>query len=97
MSDSSSCRSPRALLVELHADRHLAVADVELGEVGADVADGGDAHGLGDGLGGDAELGGDVGDRHHAQLGPVELGRRHDVGEQRNALGLAGQLGGDVR
>ncbi len=44
------------LFVELHADRHLAVADVELGEVGADVADGGDAHGFGDGLGRDAEL-----------------------------------------
>ncbi len=86
----------RALL-ELHADRHLPVADVELGEVGADVADGGDAHGFRDRLGGDAELGGDVGDRHHAQLRPVELGRRDHVGEQRDALGLAGQLGGRVR
>ena len=63
-------------LVELHADRDLPVADVELGEVGADVADGGDAHRLGDGVGGDAEVGGEVGARLDADLRPVERGRR---------------------
>ena len=55
-----SCSVAARALLELHADRHLPVADVELGEVGADVADGGDAHGLRDGLGRYAELGGNV-------------------------------------
>ena len=93
LSDSSSCAVAARALLELHADRHLPVADVELGEIGADVADGGDAHGLRDGFRGDAELGRDVGDRHHAQLRAVELRRRHHVGEQRDALGLAGEVG----
>ena len=96
-SASRRCAIGARLLVELHADRHLAVADVELGEVGGDVADGGDAHGLRDGLGGHAEVGGDLGLRDDAQLGPVELGRGDHVGEQRQALGLAGQLGRDLR
>ena len=41
--------------VELHADRHQPVAGVELGEIGADIADGGDAHRFRDRLGRDAE------------------------------------------
>ncbi len=84
------------LLVELHADRHLAVADVELGEVGANVADGGDTDGLGDRLRGHAELRGELGLRIDAQLGAVQLGRRDDVGDHRNAPRLARQVRADL-
>ena len=61
----------RAVL-ELNADRHQPVAGVELGQRRTDVADGGDADGLRQAFGGDAEPRRQIGARLDAQLGPVE-------------------------
>ena len=75
---STTDRSSLRLLVELHPDRDLAVADGELGEVGVDVADGGDAQRLRQRRRRNAELGRrcEIGNDDH--LGPVERGVRRD-------------------
>ena len=81
---------------QLDADRHLAVADVEFGEVGADVADGGDADGFGNRLGRNAKVGRDIRPWIDTQFRPVEFGGRDDVEKRWDALGLARQLGADA-
>ena len=85
----------RAVL-ELDADRHLAVAGVEFRQRRADVADGGDADGLRQALGGDAEPRRQLGARPDSQFGPVERGFRDHVGDDRNPLHLRRQFAGDV-
>ncbi len=85
----------RAVL-ELDADRHLAVAGVELGERRTDVADGGDADGLRQAFGGDAKPRRQFGPRPDPQLRPVERGFRDHVGDDRNPLHLGRKLVGDV-
>ena len=62
-------------LLELDADRDLAVARVELGEVGVGIADGGDPDRFGDGFRRDAVAGGLVQAGHDADLRPVERRR----------------------
>ena len=96
LSASSIWRSARAL-VQLDADRNLSVTNVEFGKVGADVADGGDTHRLGDGFRGNPKLGGDLGVGGYPQLRPVEFGAGNDIGDEPNTFGLAGQLGGRLR
>ena len=83
-------------LRQLNADRDLAVAGIELGEVRADIADRADAHGLGDHVGRDAEFGGERGLRPDADLGPVERRRRERRLERRDRRHLALQLRGRV-
>ena len=79
-------------LVEFDADRHEAIAGVELGEIGVDVAERCDADGRGQRLGRNAEIGGDLALRRHAQLRTVELGRRDRILEDRDRAHLAGDL-----
>ena len=79
-------------LVEFDADRDQAVAGVEFREIGVDVAEGGDADGLGERLGRDAEIGRHLTLRHDAQLGPFELRRRHRIFEDRDRAHFAGDL-----
>jgi hypothetical protein len=57
-----------------HADRHLAVAERELGRVLVDLAERGDADRLAQRAGGHAELRGEVEPRHDQQLGPLHVG-----------------------
>ena len=83
-------------ILELDADRHQPVAGVEFGERRTDVADGGDADGLRQAFGGDAEPGGEIGARLDAQLGPVQRGFGDDIGDQRNPLHLGREFAGDV-
>ena len=93
---SSICKIAARGVLELDPDRHQPVAGVEFRQRRADVADGGDADGLRQAFGGDAEPGGEIGPRLDAQLGPVERGFRDHVGDQRNPLHLRRQFAGDV-
>ena len=68
-------------LRQAHADRDAPLADVELGDVGVDVADGGDARDLGDGVGVDAEPRGVVGARPDDHLRRRRRGGGPRVGE----------------
>src|SRR5207248_244277 len=81
---------------ELDADRHQPVAGIEFGERRTDVADGGDADGLRQAFGGDAEPCREIRPWPDAQFGPVERGFRNHVGDDRNPLHLRRQLAGDV-
>ena len=83
-------------VLELDPDRHQPVAGVEFRQCRADVADGGDADGLRQAFGGDAEPRGEIRLRLDAQFGPVERGFRDHVGDQRNALHLGREFAGDV-
>src|SRR5206468_8900678 len=83
-------------IFELHADRHQAIADVEFGERRADIADGGDADGLRQAFGRDAEARGEIGARLDAQLGALQRGFRDHVGDGRNTLHLRRKFAGDV-
>ena len=85
----------RAVL-ELDPDRHQPVAGVEFRQRRADVADGGDADGLRQALGRDAEPRGQIRARLDAKFGPVERGFRDHVGDDRNPLHLRRQFAGDV-
>ena len=82
---SISLRSLRADSSKLDADRDLAVARVELGEVGVGIADGGDPDRLGDGFRRDAVTGGLVQAGDDADFRPVEPGAGRRVGEARLA------------
>ena len=79
-------------LIELDPDRNETVAGVELGKIGVDVAERGDADRLRQRFGGDAEIGGDLTLRFDAKLWPVELGGRDRVLDRRNRAHLAGEL-----
>ena len=83
-------------VLELDPDRHQPVAGVEFGQRRADVADGGDADGLRQAFGGDAEPGGEIGARLDPQFRPVERGFGDHVGDQRNPLHLGREFAGDV-
>jgi len=72
-------------VLELDTDRHLTVAASNLGERRADVADGGDADGLRQAFGGDAEARRKLGARTDPQFGPVERGFRDHVGDDRKS------------
>jgi len=83
-------------VLELDTDRHLTVAGVEFGERRADVADGGDADGLRQAFGGDAEARRKLGARTDPQFGPVERGFRDHVGDDRNPLHLGREFARDI-
>ena len=70
----------------------LALALVELGDVGVDVADGGDAGDLGDGLGRDAQARGLVGLGPDHQLGAGGGGAGRGSADHVHAAHLALQL-----
>ena len=77
------------LVVELDADRDLAVADRELGEIGVDVADRGDAQRLRKRGRRDAELGQPLQVGNDDHLGAVERGVRRDRAELAGRVHLA--------
>ena len=81
-------------LVELDPDRDQPIAGVELGEVGVDVAERSDADSVGQRLGRNAEIGGDLRLRRNAQFRPVELRRRDRILDRRDRPHLAGDLVG---
>src|SRR5690606_2758161 len=74
---------------QLDADRDQPVVDVELGERGIQIADGGDAQRLGDGGGGDAKAGGLIGAGGDLHLGAGQGAFGGEAGQCR----LAAQRG----